>query len=205
MALPRGPEPKTWKRNTATENSTSWSPTIRWPSLFHQKPDGAFEEVGLESQVAADSEGRTYAGMGGDFAITITTPGRTGCKSLCPVKSRLCVSQRSNIFCGIPSVATYSTASRQVINSDKRRLRPWPWHAPGYSQVRLCLLLRPVPSDVEEGPANGCGLLARECFIVDDRTTNEGARVTFTGFGRFFDSIIRSSMPPARSPINLLF
>jgi hypothetical protein len=46
-------------------------------------------------------------------------PSERGCKSLRPVKSRLCVSQRSNTLYGIPSVATYSTASRQVVNSDK--------------------------------------------------------------------------------------
>lgn len=36
--------------------------------LFHQKPDGTFEEVGLEAGVAVNSEGQTYAGMGIDFA-----------------------------------------------------------------------------------------------------------------------------------------
>jgi hypothetical protein len=36
--------------------------------LFHQKSDGTFEEVGLESGVAVNSEGQTYAGMGVDFA-----------------------------------------------------------------------------------------------------------------------------------------
>jgi hypothetical protein len=36
--------------------------------LFHQKPDGTFEEVGLESGTAVNSEGQTYAGMGVDFA-----------------------------------------------------------------------------------------------------------------------------------------
>ncbi len=36
--------------------------------LFHQKPDGTFEEIGLESAVAVNSEGQTYAGMGVDFA-----------------------------------------------------------------------------------------------------------------------------------------
>ncbi|HEY1987549.1 MAG TPA: CRTAC1 family protein [Terracidiphilus sp.] len=36
--------------------------------LFHQKADGKFEEVGLESEVAVNSEGKTYAGMGVDFA-----------------------------------------------------------------------------------------------------------------------------------------
>jgi enediyne biosynthesis protein E4 len=36
--------------------------------LFHQKPDGTFEEVGLETGVAVNSEGQTYAGMGVDFA-----------------------------------------------------------------------------------------------------------------------------------------
>jgi hypothetical protein len=36
--------------------------------LFHQKGDGTFEEVGLESGVAVNAEGQTYAGMGVDFA-----------------------------------------------------------------------------------------------------------------------------------------
>jgi len=36
--------------------------------LFHQKVDGTFEELGLESGVAVNSEGQTYAGMGIDFA-----------------------------------------------------------------------------------------------------------------------------------------
>ena len=36
--------------------------------LFHQKADGTFEEVGLETSVAVNSEGQTYAGMGVDFA-----------------------------------------------------------------------------------------------------------------------------------------
>ncbi|HLZ10988.1 MAG TPA: CRTAC1 family protein [Candidatus Acidoferrum sp.] len=36
--------------------------------LYHNKGDGTFEEVGLFSQVAADGDGRTYAGMGIDFA-----------------------------------------------------------------------------------------------------------------------------------------
>jgi hypothetical protein len=36
--------------------------------LFHQKPDGIFEEVGLESEIAVNEEGKTYAGMGIDFA-----------------------------------------------------------------------------------------------------------------------------------------
>ncbi len=36
--------------------------------LFHQKKDGTFEEVGLESEIAVNSEGKTYAGMGVDFA-----------------------------------------------------------------------------------------------------------------------------------------
>jgi hypothetical protein len=36
--------------------------------LFHQKKDGTFEEVGLESGVAVNGEGQTYAGMGVDFA-----------------------------------------------------------------------------------------------------------------------------------------
>jgi hypothetical protein len=36
--------------------------------LFHQKPDGTFEEMGLETGIAVNSEGKTYAGMGIDFA-----------------------------------------------------------------------------------------------------------------------------------------
>jgi hypothetical protein len=36
--------------------------------LYHNKGDGTFEEVGLLSQVAIDGDGRTYAGMGVDFA-----------------------------------------------------------------------------------------------------------------------------------------
>jgi hypothetical protein len=36
--------------------------------LFHNKGDGTFEEVGLETGVALDAEGRTYAGMGADFS-----------------------------------------------------------------------------------------------------------------------------------------
>jgi hypothetical protein len=36
--------------------------------LYHNKGDGTFEEVGLVSQVAVDGDGRTYAGMGVDFA-----------------------------------------------------------------------------------------------------------------------------------------
>jgi enediyne biosynthesis protein E4 len=36
--------------------------------LFHQKPDGTFDDVGLETGVAVNSEGQTYAGMGVDFA-----------------------------------------------------------------------------------------------------------------------------------------
>jgi len=36
--------------------------------LYHNKGDGTFEEVGLTSEVAVDVDGRTYAGMGADFA-----------------------------------------------------------------------------------------------------------------------------------------
>ena len=36
--------------------------------LFHQKADGTFEEVALESGVAVNDSGQTYAGMGADFA-----------------------------------------------------------------------------------------------------------------------------------------
>ena len=36
--------------------------------LYHNKGDGTFEELGLVSEVAVDIDGRTYAGMGVDFA-----------------------------------------------------------------------------------------------------------------------------------------
>ena len=36
--------------------------------LYHNKGHGTFEEVGLESETAVDGDGRTYAGMGVDFA-----------------------------------------------------------------------------------------------------------------------------------------
>ena len=36
--------------------------------LFHNKRNGKFEEVGLESEVGVDGDGRTYAGMGVDFS-----------------------------------------------------------------------------------------------------------------------------------------
>jgi hypothetical protein len=36
--------------------------------LYHNKGDGTFEEVGLVSEAAVDSDGRTYAGMGVDFS-----------------------------------------------------------------------------------------------------------------------------------------
>jgi len=36
--------------------------------LFHNKRNGTFEEVGLESEVGVDGDGRTYAGMGVDFS-----------------------------------------------------------------------------------------------------------------------------------------
>jgi hypothetical protein len=36
--------------------------------LFHNKGSGTFEEVGLEAEIAVDNDGRTYAGMGVDFA-----------------------------------------------------------------------------------------------------------------------------------------
>ncbi len=36
--------------------------------LFHQEADRAFKEVGLESGIAVDGDGHTYAGMGVDFA-----------------------------------------------------------------------------------------------------------------------------------------
>jgi hypothetical protein len=36
--------------------------------LYHNKGDGTFEDVGLASEVAVDMDGRTYAGMGADFA-----------------------------------------------------------------------------------------------------------------------------------------
>jgi hypothetical protein len=36
--------------------------------LYHNEGDGTFEDVGLASEVAVDIDGRTYAGMGVDFA-----------------------------------------------------------------------------------------------------------------------------------------
>jgi hypothetical protein len=36
--------------------------------LYHNKGDGTFEEVGLPAGLAADGDGRTFAGMGVDFA-----------------------------------------------------------------------------------------------------------------------------------------
>jgi enediyne biosynthesis protein E4 len=36
--------------------------------LYHNKGNGQFEETGLAAQVAVDADGRTYAGMGVDFA-----------------------------------------------------------------------------------------------------------------------------------------
>jgi len=36
--------------------------------LFHNKKNGAFEEVALESEIAVDGDGGTYSGMGVDFA-----------------------------------------------------------------------------------------------------------------------------------------
>lgn len=36
--------------------------------LYHNKGDGSFEEVGLLSEIAVDGDGRTYSGMGTDFA-----------------------------------------------------------------------------------------------------------------------------------------
>jgi len=36
--------------------------------LYHNKGDGTFEDFGLASEVAVDTDGRTYAGMGVDFA-----------------------------------------------------------------------------------------------------------------------------------------
>ncbi len=46
--------------------------------LYHNKGDGTFEEVGLTAAVAADADGRIYAGMGVDFADY----GNTGWPSL---------------------------------------------------------------------------------------------------------------------------
>jgi hypothetical protein len=40
-----------------------------WPEfLFHNKGNGTFEEVGLAAESALDGDGRTFAGMGVDFA-----------------------------------------------------------------------------------------------------------------------------------------
>jgi hypothetical protein len=35
--------------------------------LYHNKGNGAFEEMGLSAEIAVDGDGRTYAGMGVDF------------------------------------------------------------------------------------------------------------------------------------------
>jgi hypothetical protein len=35
--------------------------------LYHNRGDGTFEEVGMPAEIAVDSDGRTYAGMGIDF------------------------------------------------------------------------------------------------------------------------------------------
>lgn len=45
--------------------------------LYHNKGNGTFEEVGLASEVAVDIDGRTYAGMGVDFADYLNN-GRPG-------------------------------------------------------------------------------------------------------------------------------
>ena len=53
----------------ATATSIPSLPTTRWSNLlYHNKGNGTFEEVGLLSEVAVDIDGRTYAGMGVDFA-----------------------------------------------------------------------------------------------------------------------------------------
>lgn len=40
-----------------------------WPEfLFHNKGNGTFDEVGLAAEAALDGDGRTFAGMGVDFA-----------------------------------------------------------------------------------------------------------------------------------------
>jgi hypothetical protein len=39
-----------------------------WNRLYHQKADGTFEDFSHASEVALDMDGRTYAGMGVDFA-----------------------------------------------------------------------------------------------------------------------------------------
>ena len=40
-----------------------------WPEfLFHNRGNGTFEEVGLAAEAALDGDGRTFAGMGVDFA-----------------------------------------------------------------------------------------------------------------------------------------
>lgn len=36
--------------------------------LYHNKGNGTYEEVGLEAEIAVDGDGRTYSGMGTDFA-----------------------------------------------------------------------------------------------------------------------------------------
>ena len=65
--------PRLWALRSAITIATagliSLSPTTRCRSFsFTRKQIGTFEEVGLEAGVAVDGDGRTYAGMGVDFA-----------------------------------------------------------------------------------------------------------------------------------------
>ena len=52
-----------------TDNRHLLSPMIPCSNFsYHNKGDGTFEEVGLLGKVAVDGDGRTFAGMGVDFA-----------------------------------------------------------------------------------------------------------------------------------------
>ena len=54
---------------TTTASSTSTSPTIRCSRfLFHNNGNGTFTEVGLLAGVGFNEDGKTFAGMGVDFA-----------------------------------------------------------------------------------------------------------------------------------------
>jgi hypothetical protein len=48
-----------------------------WNRLYHQKADGTFEDFSHTSEVALDMDGRTYAGVGVDFADYNKTRGLT--------------------------------------------------------------------------------------------------------------------------------
>jgi len=59
--------------------------------LYHNKGNGTFEEVALQSGVAVDSEGHSYAGMGVDFADYNNDACRTWSSPTWPAKSTRCI------------------------------------------------------------------------------------------------------------------